>query len=63
VRAPTLVLHARNDARVSCAEAMTLAAGIPGATLVTLEGNNHLLLEHDPAWPRFISEIRFFLAE
>jgi hypothetical protein len=42
---------------------MELAAGIPGARFVTLEGRNHLLLDHEPAWPRFISEIRAFLAE
>jgi hypothetical protein len=30
---------------------------------VTLESRNHVLLPHDPAWGRFVSELRGFLAE
>lgn len=63
VRAPTLVLHVRGDARVSLGEGMKIASGIPGARFATLEGRNHLILEHEPAWPRFLSEIEAFLAE
>jgi hypothetical protein len=37
--------------------------GISGARFVTLEGQNHLLLEQEPAWPRFLAEVRAFLAE
>jgi hypothetical protein len=29
---------------------------------VALEGRNHLLLEDEPAWPRFLAEVRSFLA-
>ncbi len=39
-----------------------LAAMIPGARFVALEGRNHLILENEPAWPRFIEEVRKFLA-
>jgi pimeloyl-ACP methyl ester carboxylesterase/DNA-binding SARP family transcriptional activator len=63
VTQPTLVMHARNDARVPYANGRELAAGIPGARFVTLEGQNHLLLEQEPAWPKFLSELRAFLAE
>ncbi len=63
VQAPTLVLHARGDARVDFNEGLELAAGIPGARFVSLEGKNHLILEHEPAWPRFQAEISSFLAE
>jgi pimeloyl-ACP methyl ester carboxylesterase/DNA-binding SARP family transcriptional activator len=63
VTQPTLVLHARNDARVSYGNGRQLAMGIPGARFVTLEGQNHLLLEQEPAWPRFLAEVRAFLAE
>ena len=61
IRIPTLVLHCRNDAAQPHEEGRILAAGIPGARFVTLEGDNHLILESDPCWPRFLDEIRVFL--
>lgn len=63
VTQPTLVIHCRDDARVPHTSGRELAAGIPGAKFVTLESPNHLLLEHDPAWPRFVAEMRAFLAD
>ena len=61
IRIPTLVLHCRNDAAQPYEEGRILAAGIPGACFVTLEGNNHLILESDPCWTHFLDEIRVFL--
>jgi pimeloyl-ACP methyl ester carboxylesterase/DNA-binding winged helix-turn-helix (wHTH) protein len=61
VRVPTLVLHCRDDAVAPLDEGRRLAAGIPGARLVTLEGRNHMVLESDESWPRFLSEIKTFL--
>ncbi|MFQ6029443.1 MAG: alpha/beta fold hydrolase, partial [Dehalococcoidia bacterium] len=61
VRVPTLVLHARDDAAVPFGEGRLLASLIPGAEFVPLEGQNHILLEDEPAWPRFLSEVRQFL--
>lgn len=63
VTQPTLVVHCRDDARVPYSSGRELAAGIPSAKFVTLESPNHLLLEHDPAWPRFVAEVRAFLAD
>jgi DNA-binding SARP family transcriptional activator/pimeloyl-ACP methyl ester carboxylesterase len=63
VRAPTLVIHARGDSRVPYANGRELAKGIPGARFVTLESQNHLILEQEPTWPRMLNEIRQFLAE
>ena len=60
---PTLVLHCRDDAVASFEEGRRMAAMIPGARFVALEGRNHLILEDEPAWPRFIDEIEHFLAE
>jgi hypothetical protein len=40
-----------------------LARGIPGARFVALESKNHLILSHEPAWPRFIDEVCAFLGE
>lgn len=53
VRVPTLVIHAREDHVVPLAEGRLLASSIPDAQFVELPGNNHILLEHEPAWPRF----------
>ena len=61
IRIPTLVLHCRNDAAQPHEEGRILAAGIPGARFVTLEGHNHLILESDPCRTRFLDEIRVFL--
>ena len=58
---PTLVLHARGDQMNDLAEGRMLAAGIPGARLVTLESDNHILLADEPAWPVFLGEVDEFL--
>ena len=38
-----------------------LATLIPDAHFVLLESANHILLEHEPAWDVFLSEIVGFL--
>ncbi len=58
---PTLVLHARGDLRVPFGEGRLLASLIPGARFVPLESKNHILLEGEPAWRRFLEEVREFL--
>jgi pimeloyl-ACP methyl ester carboxylesterase len=63
VTVPTLVLHCREDAVQPFNEGRRLAAMIPGARFVPLEGRNHLILEDEPAWPRFLQEVEGFLAE
>ena len=61
VRAPTLVLHARDDAVTPIAEGRFLASGIAGAQFVELDSANHVLLEHEPAWARFGQAVLEFL--
>ena len=61
VRAPALVLHARGDAMIPFEFGRQLAAHIPGARFVPLESRNHVLLETEPAWARFVEEVRAFL--
>lgn len=61
VRVPTLVLHCRDEVVVPFEEGRLLAGLIPGARFVPLEGRNHLLLESEPAWPKFVTEVRRFL--
>jgi pimeloyl-ACP methyl ester carboxylesterase/DNA-binding CsgD family transcriptional regulator len=61
VTAPTLVLQATGDRLAGFAPGPDIAARIPSARLVPLESDNHILLEDEPAWPRFIAEVRAFL--
>ena len=61
VRVPTLVLHANEDHVVPLAEGRLLASSIPGAQFVELPSKNHILLEEEPAWPRFRDAVLEFL--
>jgi DNA-binding winged helix-turn-helix (wHTH) protein/pimeloyl-ACP methyl ester carboxylesterase len=61
VTAPTLVMHVRGDLMVPLECGRELAAGIPGARLVTLPGQNHFFLEHEIASERFFEEVNLFL--
>ena len=61
VKVPTLVMHARNDARVPFESGRRMAAGIPGARFVPLESPNHIMLEGEPALERFIEELKAFI--
>ena len=63
VSCPTLVLHCVRDARVPFAEGRLIASLIPGARFVPLESDNHLLLENELAWRRWVDEFRGFLPE
>jgi DNA-binding CsgD family transcriptional regulator len=59
---PVLVLHARGDRTVAFDDGRSLAASIPGARLVALESDNHILLVDEPAWPVFLHEVASFVA-
>lgn len=61
VECPTLVLHVRKDEVVPFQAGRRLAASLPDAHFVALEGRNHVILEDEPAWDRFLSEVRSFL--
>ena len=60
VRTPTLVLHSRDDDVIPISEGHILAAGISGAQFIELDSKNHVLLESEPAWERFCSEVLEF---
>jgi pimeloyl-ACP methyl ester carboxylesterase/DNA-binding CsgD family transcriptional regulator len=62
VSVPTLVMHARDDRAVPFEEGRVLASLIPGARFVPLEGRNHILMPHEPAWSAFFDELRTFLS-
>jgi DNA-binding winged helix-turn-helix (wHTH) protein/pimeloyl-ACP methyl ester carboxylesterase len=62
VTVPTLVMHLRDDAVHAFEFGREVAAGIPGAHFVPLQGRNHMPLEDDPAPARMLSEIKRFVA-
>lgn len=61
VAAPTLVLHARDDAAIHFEEGRLLASLIPGARFAPLDSRNHILLTGEPAWHQLLAEIREFV--
>ena len=62
IRCPTLVFHAHGDSRIPFDEGRLLGGLIPGARFVPLKGQNHILLEDEPAWDSFVTELNAFLA-
>ena len=61
IRCPTLVLHARQDPMIPFDEGRLVASLIPGARFVPLESRNHILLNTEPAWQRFVTALGDFL--
>jgi pimeloyl-ACP methyl ester carboxylesterase/DNA-binding CsgD family transcriptional regulator len=61
VHCPTLVLHSQRDLRVPFAEGRLLAGGIAGAQFVPIDSGNHLLLESEPGWARWMEAVSAFL--
>ena len=62
LRQPTLVLHSTGDRMNDFSCGRHLAAAIEGARLVALDSDNHILLEHEPAWEQFVDEVRRFVS-
>ncbi len=63
VQVPTLVLHCVGDRMCVLDEGRRMAALIPGARFVALEGNNHVPIEGTPGFDAFVEEVDAFLAE
>jgi pimeloyl-ACP methyl ester carboxylesterase/DNA-binding CsgD family transcriptional regulator len=61
LRAPTIVFHARDDQMIPFADGRRLAAAVPNARFVPLDGRNHVFLTEEPAWQTFLAELRSFL--
>ena len=61
VLTPTIVFHARDDQMIPFAEGRRLAAAVPNARFVPLEGRNHVFLADEAAWQTFLAELRAFL--
>jgi pimeloyl-ACP methyl ester carboxylesterase/DNA-binding CsgD family transcriptional regulator len=63
ITVPTLVVHARDDRAVPYDEGRRLASLFADGRLVTLETDNHILQEGEPAWDLFLAELRAFLGD
>jgi pimeloyl-ACP methyl ester carboxylesterase/DNA-binding winged helix-turn-helix (wHTH) protein len=63
VRCPTLVVHARHDARVPFEEGRTLCAAIPDARLELLDTPNHMPLPGEPAFDALTAIVDAFIGE
>ena len=63
IRCPVLVMHLDRDLVVPIEEGRMLARLIPNCRFVLLDGENHMPLPDEPAWPRLLAEVRAFLAE
>lgn len=61
ISTPTLILHAHQDACIPFEEGRHLATTIPNAHFVPLDSENHILLEDEAAWDRFLAEVHAFL--
>jgi pimeloyl-ACP methyl ester carboxylesterase len=62
VTAPTLICCSRREPDNNFEQSRILSALIPNSQLVPLDSANHLLPEHDPAWPSFLTELDAFLS-
>ncbi|PWE32606.1 hypothetical protein DDZ14_09435 [Maritimibacter sp. 55A14] len=61
VKAPTLILHAREDSVHPASQSGVLSAGIPDARLHVMEGRNHVPLPQDPCWEELLGAAEAFL--
>ncbi len=61
ISVPAIILHARDDLVVPFEQGRELARLIPNSRFVPLEGRNHMMLEEDLAWKKFLREVRNFL--
>jgi pimeloyl-ACP methyl ester carboxylesterase/DNA-binding CsgD family transcriptional regulator len=61
LQCPALAVHLDHDVVVPVEVGREMACLIPDCRFVQLEGENHMPLETDPAWPRIVAEIDTFL--
>jgi pimeloyl-ACP methyl ester carboxylesterase/DNA-binding CsgD family transcriptional regulator len=61
VKAPTLIMHPRHDVIVPFDQGRWIAAGVAGARFVELPSGNHILLEDEPSWQKFVEVVGEFL--
>lgn len=63
VRAPTLVLHSRDDAWIPAERSREIARGIAGARFHEIAGANHVVLPQGPLFDSYIATVLAFLSD
>ena len=63
IRCPTLALHVSRDTVVPIEVGRQLATLIPNCRFMQIDGENHMPLMDEPAWPQIIAEIDSFLKQ
>ncbi|HZQ14235.1 MAG TPA: alpha/beta fold hydrolase [Pseudolabrys sp.] len=63
IRCPALALHVARDTAVPLEDGRALAALIPGCRFVQIDGENHMPLAEEPAWPQIVAAIDGFLKQ
>jgi pimeloyl-ACP methyl ester carboxylesterase/DNA-binding winged helix-turn-helix (wHTH) protein len=58
---PTLVVQCVGDSVAPLSEGRLIASRIPGARLVTLNSNNHMVFENEPEFQRFLDAVHNFM--
>jgi DNA-binding CsgD family transcriptional regulator len=62
IACPTLALHVERDAVVPIDVGRDLASLIPACRFIQLDGENHMPLATEPAWPKIVAAVDEFLA-
>jgi pimeloyl-ACP methyl ester carboxylesterase len=62
VRAPTLVVHSRDDAWIPAERSREIARGIPGARFHEIACANHVVLPQEPMFDSYIATVLAFFA-
>jgi AraC-like DNA-binding protein len=63
IRAETLVMHSRGDRVIGYGCSEEIADAIPGARLLELDSDNHVLIGTEPAWETARQHLRAFLRD
>jgi pimeloyl-ACP methyl ester carboxylesterase len=58
VETPTIVFHSIHDHHIPFYQGRRLACSIRNARFVALDSENHALLADEPAWAKFVSEMK-----
>ena len=61
INIPTIVIQCVGDAVAPLSEGKLIASQIPGARLVTLNSNNHMVFENEPGFRRFLDAVDDFM--